>query len=122
MAELRTAVTLDDIKAVVDQIVAGFHPMKVILFGSRAWGEPGPESDFDLMVIMDTEGNPLHTAARISAAVDHPFPLDILVETPTYFADALAEDDLFETQTAQEGIVLYEAKLEPPDRQKEKQA
>ena len=110
MAEVKADVTLDDIKAIAAQIAARFHPQKVILFGSHAYGEPTPDSDVDLLVIMETEGNPLHTAARISAAVDHPFALDILVETPTYFAEALAEQDIFETQVVNKGTVLYEEK------------
>jgi predicted nucleotidyltransferase len=115
MAQVRTAITLDAIKAIVEQIVSRFRPQRIILFGSQAWGTPTPDSDVDLMVIMETEGNPIHAAARVSAAVDHPFPLDILVETPTYFAEALAEEDIFETQIANEGIVLYEAKNQRVD-------
>jgi predicted nucleotidyltransferase len=110
-------VTVERIWPIVEQIVSQFHPLKVILFGSRAWGKPGPDSDVDLMIIMETQGNPIHMAARISAAVDHPFPLDILVETPRYYAEALAEEDIFETQIADEGLVLYEAKNQRVDRQ-----
>jgi len=109
MAHTQTPVTLDEIERIVRQIATRFHPQKVILFGSYAYGEPTPDSDVDLLVIMETEGNPLRTAGNISAAVDHPFPLDILVMTPTYFAESLAEKDIFETQVATKGIVLYEA-------------
>ncbi|MBM4035004.1 MAG: nucleotidyltransferase domain-containing protein [Planctomycetes bacterium] len=109
MAQVATGVCLDDIKAIVRQIVSRFHPQKVILFGSYAYGEPTPHSDVDLLVIMETDENPLRTAGRVSAAIPHPFPIDILVETPRYFAEALAENDLFETKVVREGIVLYEA-------------
>lgn len=109
MAQIQTQVALDDIKAIVEQIVSRFHPEKVILFGSYAYGEPTPDSDVDLLVIMETEGNPLRTAGNISAAIDHPFPLDILVMTPSYFAESLAEKDIFETQVVTKGLVLYEA-------------
>ena len=105
---MKSTVTLDDIQAIVDQIVAQFHPEKVILFGSHAYGEPTPDSDVDLFVVMETEGNPLHTAARISGEIDHPFAIDILVETPKYLAEALAEKDLFETEVMTKGVVLYE--------------
>jgi len=109
MSEVKTSVTLDDIRGIVEQIVSRFHPQKVILFGSYAYGEPTPDSDVDLFVVMETEGNPLHTAARISGEIDHPFPMDILVETPKYLAEALAEKDLFETEVMTNGVVLHEA-------------
>jgi predicted nucleotidyltransferase len=109
MPHTRATVTLERIRRIVRQIVTRFHPQKVILFGSYAYGEPMPDSDVDLFVVMETEGNPLHTAARISGEIDHPFPMDILVETPKYLAEALAEKDLFETEVMTKGVVLYEA-------------
>jgi len=109
MAQVATGVSLDDIKPIVEQIVSRFHPQKVILFGSHAYGAPTPDSDVDLLVVMETDENPLRTAGRVSAAIAHPFPIDILVETPSYFAEALAENDLFETKVMREGTVLYEA-------------
>jgi predicted nucleotidyltransferase len=32
-----------------------FHPRRVVLFGSRARGEAGPDSDIDLLVILDDD-------------------------------------------------------------------
>ena len=47
--------TLTDLKEgisrVVQQIVEKFHPQKVILFGSYAYGEPHEGSDLDLLVV-----------------------------------------------------------------------
>jgi predicted nucleotidyltransferase len=37
----------------VDAIVTQFDPVKVILFGSVASGEDGPDSDIDLLVVLD---------------------------------------------------------------------
>jgi uncharacterized protein len=37
----------------LDAVVAHFHPVQVILFGSRARGEAGPDSDIDLLVVLD---------------------------------------------------------------------
>jgi predicted nucleotidyltransferase len=39
----------------LDRVVAYFHPRRVILFGSQARGEAGPDSDFDLLVILDDD-------------------------------------------------------------------
>ena len=42
------------IDQVVEQIVEKFKPQKIILFGSYARGNPHPESDVDMLVVMDT--------------------------------------------------------------------
>jgi len=100
--------TLADIQRIVQQIVERFHPQKVILFGSYAYGEPTEDSDVDLLIVMETDGNPLHTAARIAASIDHPFPLDILVVRPSDLESALRERNVFETEVATQGVILYE--------------
>jgi len=50
----RKRIPMEAIRAVVRQIAEKFQPEKIILFGSYAHGEPRPESDVDLLVIMDT--------------------------------------------------------------------
>ena len=39
----------------LDRVVAYFHPRRVILFGSTARGEAGPDSDIDLLVVVDDD-------------------------------------------------------------------
>ncbi|GIK39197.1 MAG: hypothetical protein BroJett011_30300 [Chloroflexota bacterium] len=110
MAQIEAVITLTDIQHIVKQIVARFQPEKVILFGSYARQTAvTADSDVDLLVLMETDEQPLQTAARIAAAVDHPFPLDIIVSTPTDFEASLARRGNFATQVAKEGVVLYEA-------------
>lgn len=108
MDQLRTTVTLPGIHEIVQQIVDHFHPQKVILFGSHAYGVPTEDSDVDLLIVMPTEENPLHTAARISASIDHPFPLDILVIRPQDLVVSLQDKNTFETEVVKKGITLYE--------------
>ena len=100
---------LEGIHNVTRQIVQQFHPQKVILFGSYAYGQPTEDSDVDLLVVMDTDESPLHAAAKIAAAVEHPFPLDIVVRTPVEFASAVHRRGVFATEVATKGITLYEA-------------
>jgi predicted nucleotidyltransferase len=117
MDQTQTTVTLPGVQKLVQQIVDRFHPQKVILFGSHAYGKPTEDSDVDLLVVMQTEENPLHTAARISASVDHPFPLDILVIRPSDLAAALQEQNIFETEVVNKGVILYEAEDPGVDQQ-----
>ena len=102
------ATTLEGIRNVTRQIVQQFHPQKVILFGSYAYGQPTEDSDVDLLVVMDTDESPLHVAAKIAAAIEHPFPLDIVVRTPVEFASAVHRRGMFATEVATKGITLYE--------------
>jgi len=37
----------------LNRVVEYFHPRRVVLFGSSARGESGPDSDIDLLVILD---------------------------------------------------------------------
>jgi predicted nucleotidyltransferase len=43
-------VTAEEIIQAVDEIARQFHPERIILFGSCAYGTPTPDSDVDLMV------------------------------------------------------------------------
>ncbi len=39
----------------LNRIVDYFNPRRILLFGSRARGEAGPDSDIDLLVILDDD-------------------------------------------------------------------
>lgn len=109
MAKGTTPITIRDIQTIVQQIVEHFHPQKVILFGSYAHGAPTEDSDVDLLVVMETEAQPLHAAACIAAAIDHPFPVDILVRRPAELEASLARKGGFASEVMSTGVVLYEA-------------
>ena len=94
---------------VVRQIVEECAPQKIILFGSRAYGTPTEDSDADLLVIVETTERPVHVAAQLAAAIDHPIALDILVRTPEDVAQRFASGDTFITDVMLRGITLYEA-------------
>ena len=67
----------------VRRIVEGFHPERVILFGSRARETTGADSDVDLLVIMHVTGSRRKQAAEIDLALaDRTLPVDLIVLTP----------------------------------------
>ena len=109
MAEVKKDVTLRRIKEIAHQIVEHSHPQKIILFGSHAYGTATVDSDVDLLIMMETEKKPLHVAAQIAAAIDHPFPLDIIVFTPSDWNASLKRKGVCATEVMMKGIVLYEA-------------
>jgi len=97
------------IRAVVDQIVERWHPDKIILFGSHAYGTPTIDSDVDLLVIMPVEGRMLTAAIDIVTSIDYEFPMDLLVHTPEWIAERLRTGDLYLVDRLNRGRVLYEA-------------
>jgi predicted nucleotidyltransferase len=96
------------IRRYVQQVVEKFHPDRVILFGSHAYGRPDDDSDVDLLVVMPAK-NELSMMGRIRWAIDAPFPLDLLVCTPENLAKGLAWNDWFLKEVVEKGIVLHDA-------------
>jgi predicted nucleotidyltransferase len=103
----RRRIPMRAIRAVVKQIAVKFQPEKIILFGSYAYGQPRPESDVDLLVIIDTSLRNREQAAQIARAIDYHFGLDLLVRTPQQLAKRLALGDFFLQEVTEKGKVLY---------------
>jgi len=97
-----------DIKAFVRRIVDGFHPRRVILFGSYAYGKPTADSDVDLLVVMPHEGHPAMQAAEIRKHVRAGFPMDLVVRSPKEIQRRLAMGDFFISEIMERGQRLYE--------------
>src|SRR5712691_5008956 len=89
------------------QVAERFHPEKIILFGSYAYGQPHEDSDVDILVIMPAR-NRIDQAVRIRLAVAHPFPMDLIVRTPTDMELYLKEGDSFLEEILTRGKILYE--------------
>ncbi|MBI3270473.1 MAG: nucleotidyltransferase domain-containing protein [Planctomycetes bacterium] len=89
-----------------DAIAAQFKPQRIILFGSYAYGQPDAGSDIDLLVVMRTR-NEVAQAIAIREAVEHPFPLDLVVRTPHHLKQRLAMGDWFLREVMDRGEVLY---------------
>lgn len=93
----------------VKNIVQRFHPVRIILFGSQARGNPDINSDIDLLVVFPEEVDKRKTAIDIRRSLsEYNVPKDILVTTP---AEIDRRGDLIGTflHTAlHEGTVIYE--------------
>jgi predicted nucleotidyltransferase len=97
------------IRRFAHRIAERFHPDKIILFGSYAYGKPHNESDVDLLVIMRTK-NAIDQAIRISLAFERPFSFDLIVRTPWQIERGLKDDNWFLREIIERGKVLYEAR------------
>jgi predicted nucleotidyltransferase len=103
-------IPMSAIRRFARQIALRFHPEKIILFGSYAYGTPHEESDVDLLVIMPAR-NVIDQSVRIELAIDRPFALDLIVRTPNQIKRGLQPDDCdwFLREIIEKGKVLYEA-------------
>lgn len=97
------------IEEVVQKIGSDFKPDKIILFGSYAWGSPGPDSDVDLFIIKESEKTRIERERELhSLLVPRVLPLDILVYTPTELEEQInKKHNLFLEDIMRNGIVLY---------------
>lgn len=93
----------------VRQIVEQFQPLRVILFGSYAYGQPRPESDVDLLIVMETLLKRSEQSLQIRLAIDYHFGLDLIVHTPDTLARRLELGDFFLQEIISKGEVVYES-------------
>jgi predicted nucleotidyltransferase len=91
------------------QIAHEFKSEKIILFGSHAYGQPTPESDLDLLVVMPFEGDPLKQAVAMLNRLNVLMPVDLFVRTPEQVRHRLAMGDSFMRDILERGKVMYEA-------------
>ena len=105
----RTRIPLAAIHSVVDQIVAQHKPQKIILFGSYAYGSPSPESDVDLLVIMETRSSEAEQAAVICRSINYRFGLDLIVCTPDHLNQRIEWGDSFLKEITRRGMIVYES-------------
>jgi uncharacterized protein len=103
-------ISLLSIQTVVDRIAESFSPVKVILFGSYAYGEATENSDVDLLVVMPFTGSWVDVACAIRKAIRdiRQFPIDIVVKPPEEAAWRYEGYDPLIRSALDKGIVLYE--------------
>ena len=102
-------VEMEKIKTLISQIVRAFDPDRIILFGSHAYGQPGNDSDVDILVVLPFKGKPVRKAIEIRNRVNAEMPLDLIVRTPEQLAERLAQNDWFMHEIVERGRTLYES-------------
>jgi predicted nucleotidyltransferase len=97
------------IRKLCKRIAEAYHPEKIILFGSHAYGKPTPESDVDLLIVMDYEGRPIEQILKIRRELDIVTPVDLLVRSPEDVKRRVKEGDMFMRLVVERGKIMYEA-------------
>jgi len=79
-------------KQIVEKLMP-LEPVKIILFGSYAYGEPNKDSDLDIMIIQNDYKNKwdeLKKARKFLNPID--MPKDILLEKKDFFKKHISDD------------------------------
>jgi predicted nucleotidyltransferase len=104
---MSAAETQEKLKEVITKIVSAFHPERIILFGSHAWGTPGPDSDVDLFIIKETD-DVRRTAREIDGLLfPRLFPIDLIVSTQKQVEKRKEAGDFFINDILSKGKVVY---------------
>lgn len=99
----------DELQKIVRRILTVTYPEKIILFGSAARGEMGPDSDLDILVVAACDHR-RNTARKIRRALfGIGVAIDIIVAKPEdldRYGDSIG---LIYRPALREGTVLYAA-------------
>jgi len=101
-------IAVASIHELAERIVREFHPERVILFGSYASGNPRPDSDVDLLVILPFEGKSFRKSLGILNRVNPLFAVDLLARRPDDTARRYREGDPLIREAIDHGQVLHE--------------
>jgi predicted nucleotidyltransferase len=98
------------IKDLVQRIVAAVRPLRVVVFGSAARGEVGPDSDVDILIVMPEGTHRRHTAQYLYRTISGVrIPYDLLVVTPADLEEQKGNPGLVYRNILREGRTLYAA-------------
>lgn len=100
------------IRHIVEKIRNHYHPEKIILFGSYAYGKPTEDSDIDIVVIKREAGNTSSIdrsveVRKILAEENRLLPITPVVYTPEELEERISMGDDFVAEVLERGRVLY---------------
>src|SRR5262249_40440382 len=100
--------TFETIQEYARRIAEKFHPDKIILYGSYAYGQPTEGSDIDLLVIMHYEGHCLDIAQTMKHVSNLPSLAHLMVKPPEEIEWRYKGFDPLVRTALNRGKVLYE--------------
>jgi len=94
---------------IVRRLVEAYDPDRVYLFGSTARGDAGPDSDYDLMVVVPDDAPRERRRARLAYEVlwEAGRAADVVVQTRQYFTSRLHLKASLPATVEREGRLLY---------------
>jgi uncharacterized protein len=102
--------TSDQISMLIKEIVSGYDPEKIYLFGSHARGEGSAESDIDLFIVKNTSKRKIERSQDVRKCIKN-YPLtglDLIIYTPTELEHAMLETVNIGKEAVYTGKLMYE--------------
>ena len=92
---------------VLRRLIEAYRPLRIYLFGSQARGDAGPDSDFDLLIVVPSSAPSEHLRSRLAYRTlrGTGIAADVLVCTREYF------EERAHIRPSLPGIVLREGRL-----------
>ncbi len=93
----------------VRRLAEAFEPERIYLFGSKARGETGPDSDYDFLVVVPDDSTPERRRSRLAyqALRGTRTAADVLVWTKEAFESRLHLPASLPATVVREGKLLY---------------
>jgi uncharacterized protein len=100
-----------DLAWAVQCLVEAFRPQRIYVFGSYARGTPGPNSDIDILVVVDDSDEPMYRLDQQGYGVLEPYrlPIELVFITQSDFERRLSAVASLPATVAREGRLLYAA-------------
>jgi uncharacterized protein len=97
------------IEQIKERLVKELHPLRIVLFGSHARGDAGPDSDVDLFIVMNSNESFFERARHVSSIFNpRDWSLDAFVFTPEEVAADSGRNGTLVEIVEREGKVIYE--------------
>ncbi|MBI4644341.1 MAG: nucleotidyltransferase domain-containing protein [Deltaproteobacteria bacterium] len=112
MTSQRPSLPDDEVlREILRRLVAAFQPEQVYLFGSKARSDAGPDSDYDLMIVVPDEAPPEKRRSRLAyqALRGTRAAADVLVWTREAFDSRLHLPASLPATIIREGKLVYAA-------------
>ena len=102
----------NEMSVIVDRLVNVYHPLRIYLFGSYAWGTPTIESDYDICVVVESSDEKKRNRSRIGrkALLDilRRRSIDLIIYTAAEFERAATHPSTLASPIKSKGVLLYD--------------
>ncbi len=98
----------ENLKKIVATLKERYKPEKIILFGSLVSGNISSNSDIDLLIIKKTKLKFYDRLREVAELCDYNVGADLLVYTPSEFAEEIKTNIFLRGEIIEKGRVIYD--------------
>ena len=96
---------------IVEKLQREYKPLKIILYGSYAYGTPNVDSDIDLLILKNTSERSVDRFVKVKKIIYNPkrkIPVSPLIYSPDEVKERVRIGDDFIKEILNKGVTLYE--------------